>query len=710
MAAPRFSFKVTILTLFTVITLGMSAAVLYVNYQRSSTTAVRVAERLLVQASSRIVAATDQLIEPLFVVTNSAALLPGIDVAAGAREHPLAPVLFSVLERNPQMTAVYLGNGSGDYYRIASLNWLRARPRAAFKAPAEAAFAVQTIVTDRGRRIERWRFLDAQKRDLSQRDDRDGSYDPRERPWYKAARASARVIVTDVYPFASAPSLGLTVARSVGDKKGTVFASDLTLTSISRSLSAVRASQLSGTHNAEIAIFTADGGLLAHSDNDGYERLLDAGDTPRVPGVSEVGHGVMPSILASASSGGPAQMRVAAGDGSEWLAHVERLKPAFGANTYLAIAVPISDVLGPLARSAHETLLMSALVVLAFLPLVYLAAGAVAAPLRRVTDEVARLQNFEIAATPPVRTLIAEIQDLARALAIAKFMLAAFSKYVPKNLVRQIIGSGIEPRLGGERRPVTVFFSDVRDFTTISEQVSPERLMEFTSEYLEGLVKIVLEHHGTVDKFVGDQVMAFWNAPTANPDHASAAARAVLACRDWSNAQNERWAKEGTPILYTRFGLHLGDAVVGNVGSSDRMDYTVVGASINLGSRIEGLNKIYGTQVLISQPVVDAIGDAFVHRPVDRVLPKGAVNPLDVHELVGGAEVEPKVAERCVAWRLFYAIYLGRDWRAATTALYRFRERHGSDALTEIYGERLRRFQAEPPAADWDGVIRYTQK
>ena len=256
-----------------------------------------------------------------------------------------------------------------------------------------------------------------------------------------------------------------------------------------------------------------------------------------------------------------------------------------------------------------------------------------------------------------------------------------------------------------------MFFSDVRDFTTISEQVAPERLMEFTSEYLEGLVNLILQHRGTVDKFVGDQIMAYWNAPTPNPDHAADGCRAILACRDWSNAQNERWARERTPVLYTRFALHLGDAIVGNVGSSDRMDYTVVGATINLGSRIEGLNKVYGTQVLITHPVAQAVGAKFVHRPVDRVLPKGAVHPLDVHELIGGiGDVDAKTLERCKAWSAFYARYLGRNWDACDAELAAFAARFGDDMLTRLYAERLRTFRASPPPADWDGVMRYTTK
>jgi len=719
MAAPRVSFKVTILTLFVMLTVGLSAVVLWLSYQRNSEATLRAAERLLEEEGERIVATTERLLEPLFTVTNSAVLLPGVEVSAPASgEHLLAPVMFAVLERYPQMTAVYVGNGHGDFYRIAALNAVRSNARAWLKAPAQAVFAQQSIASVSGRRVQRWRFLDRERREVGGSVDPDESFDPRQRAWYVTAQKSRTPIVTDYYVFASVPQIGLTVARSVGDANQTVFGADLTLTSVSRALAQARASQLADAHKAEIAVFTLEGALLAHSDHAAYERLLNAADTPRIPGVSEVGSGVMPRILARAPFATPAQLRVAAGDGAQWLAHVTKLTPAFGEHSYVALAVPMDDVLGPLARNARETLLISLGVVLAFLPLVYLAAGAVSAPLRRLTGEVAALQDFDAASPPPLRSAIAEIHNLGAALAQAKAMLGAFGKYVPKNLVRQIYGGAFEPSLGGERRSLTVFFSDVRDFTTISEQVSPERLMEFTSEYLEGLVKVILEHHGTVDKFVGDQVMAYWNAPTPNPSHATDGCLAVLRCCNWSNAQNERWAREGTPILYTRFALHLGDAIVGNVGSSDRMDYTVMGASINLGSRIEGLNKIYGTQVLITRPVSDSIDGHFVRRPVDRVLPKGAVNPLDILELKGvlpghadpDLAVDLRTVALCEEWTRFYQRYLGRDWSLASDALADFVARFGEDTLTAMYAERLARFKADPPAADWDGVIRYSTK
>jgi adenylate cyclase len=713
----RVSFKVTILALFATLTIGLTSVVVYVNYRRDTESTILAANRLFEQVTSRVFDAATQIFDPLVALADTVARLPGIDAvpAPGKTDTLIATILIHTLDRYPQVTSGYLADGAGQFYRIVDLGAGHQAARSALGAPGNSAYAVQSIVTGPdGRRVERWTFLDVGKAVLGTRVDANPAYDPRTRPWYRNALAADRAIVTDYYVFASVPSIGLTVARQCGDAGGHVFAIDVTLQSMSKSLSDVRASQLGGLRGAEIALFHRDGRILAYSDDLAYERTLEA-DQRRVPRVGEVGGTVLARVLEEFAHEGATRLRVADANGGEWLAQVARLPRTFGENAFVTVVVPLDELLGPLARTARQTLIESILVVLAMLPVVYLAARAVSAPLARVTREIEKIRDLDLAPNEPVASAIAEIQDLARALANARIMLGAFAKYVPKNLVRQIVASEVEPKLGGERRPLSVFFSDVKDFTTLSEELAPERLMELTSEYLEGLVKIILANQGTVDKFVGDQIMAYWNAPTPNPGHARDAARAVLRCRDWSNAYNAALAREGHPILYTRFALHLGDAIVGNVGSSDRMDYTVVGATINLGSRIEGLNKIYGTQVLITQPVVDALDASFVHRPVDRVLPKGAVHPLDVHELVGAQDVpelavDARLVERCAGWRAFYEVSSRRDWPAAAAALATFRARHGEDSLTAIYEERLRRFLSEPPPADWDGVIRYTVK
>jgi adenylate cyclase len=721
MAQPRFSFKVTILVVFAALTLTLSAAMLYLNYARNSKATLLAADNLLEQANARILSSIDRMIEPLTTLVDTVVLLPAVDAAAGDLEHPLAPIMIEGLERLPQMASVYLANGRGDFYRVIAFKGDRQSARASVKAPGNAMLATQRIRTDPdGRRDARWRYFDSDGGQTGIEVDPATPYDPRQRPWYIAAQKTPNSIVTDYYAFASVASIGLTVARRWGDANDNVFAADLTMSSVSQYLAEVRAQLLGKTHGAEIAILHRDGRLLAHSDRTSFERALSASANPRIPSVDEVGSGILGTILARQNDGDGPRQRSTDAKGKDWLARIAPLPAAFGDGAILVLAVPTADFLGPLGRTATETLVLSVLIVIGFLPIVYYLAGVISAPLGRVTKEIAAIRQFDLEPHPPIRSAIAEIQDLARTLTATKFMLGAFGKYVPKNLVRQIVDSEIEPKLGGQRIPLTVFFSDVRDFTTISEKVPPERLMEFMSDYLEGLVTIIMENRGTVDKFVGDQIMAYWNAPVPNPNHIADGAIALLRCCNWTNAKNAEWEHDGHPILYTRFALHEGDAIVGNVGSSDRMDYTVVGATINLGSRIEGLNKVYGTQVLITHPVASALDPKrFVLRPIDRVLPKGAVHPLDVYELkgvtTGDAEaidlaVDAHTEALCDAWTGFYGRYLSRDWPAAEDALKRFTQRFGVDSVTRLYEKRLRTFRAAPPAADWDGVIRYSEK
>ena len=723
MGRPRFSFKITILVMFAVLTLGLSTTMLYVNYARNSEATVLAADNLLEQVASKILGATEQMIEPLMALTETIALMPGIEVAIDANaKHPLAPILMAALERAPQMASAYFGNRVGDFFRIAALEGDREAARAVLKAPSDAMFAVQSIVADAERRRDaRWRFLDAKQAEIGSRIDVNTAYDPRTRPWYIDARSAPGTIVTDYYAFASVPSVGLTVARHIDDGNlAGVFAVDLTLSSVSKYLAAVRASQLPGTKNAEIALFHLDGRLLAHSDKDSFEHVINAAASPRIPAVGEVGAGVLAPIVERFRGEGAARMHLADAKGADWLAHVAKLPAAFGEDAYLAVAVPREDFLGPLARTARQTLLISLVIVLAFLPLVYLMANAISAPLDRVTREIERIHNMDVVPGSPIRSAIAEIQDLADSLAQSKFMLRIFGKYVPRNLVQQFIETGTEPVLGGERRRLTVFFSDVRDFTTMSEELPPERLMLLTSEYLEGLVEVILANRGTVDKFVGDQIMAYWNAPTPNPDHVTDGCLTVLRCRDWSNARNAEWEREGQPILYTRFAVHAGDAVVGNVGSADRMDYTVVGNTINLGSRLEGLNKIYGTQVVISDSVADVVAGKFAMRPIDKVLPKGAVHPLRLFELLGAHPdwadapadivVDRATIDRCARWSEIYDLYLARHWTELLGALGDYAAANPGDSVAALYYERVNRFIMEPPTDDWDAIIRYSEK
>jgi adenylate cyclase len=334
--------------------------------------------------------------------------------------------------------------------------------------------------------------------------------------------------------------------------------------------------------------------------------------------------------------------------------------------------------------------------------------------LAQLVGEAEKIRQFELEDAITVDSMIREIHSLARAFESMKGGLRTFGRYVPKALVKQIVQSGMTPTLGGKRQELTVMFTDVRDFTTMSENLAPEDLMQRTSAYFETLGNVIAECRGVVDKYIGDAIMAFWNAPQPDPDHVINACIALLKCRAANEAWNAELTANAFPTFHTRFGLHCGDTVIGNVGSSDRMNYTAVGATVNIASRIEGLNKFYGTQILVSGVIRERTESGFLMRAVDLVLPKGAKTPIAIHELVAaipGNEALPqslwadeRIQALCEEWEDAYTIYLARNWGSARLAFEGIHARFPNDSLTRVFIERCRGFEFDPPESSWNGV------
>lgn len=343
----------------------------------------------------------------------------------------------------------------------------------------------------------------------------------------------------------------------------------------------------------------------------------------------------------------------------------------------------------------------------------------IARTLEGLTQEAEALRALDTSRPLPVASGLAELDRLGDAMRQMKKSLGVFGIYVPRDLVRQLVAHGSEARLGGERRVVTVMFTDVQDFTRIAERMEPEELMRVTSGYFETVTAELLHSQATIDKYVGDAVMALWNAPRRDLAHALHACRGALRARAATRDLARRFAARGWPQLYTRFGLHTGEAVVGNVGSSDRMSYTAIGAMVNLASRLEGLNKFYGTQILVSEATARGAGSGFLFRPIDLVTPRGTTDPVEILELVGLArarepEDEPLLADRVVvqrlpAWREMVQCYRKGRFADAEAAL---EEAGGAaaDPVAAIYAERLARLRAAPPGPDWSPVIAHDSK
>ncbi|MEM6616941.1 MAG: adenylate/guanylate cyclase domain-containing protein [Pseudomonadota bacterium] len=300
---------------------------------------------------------------------------------------------------------------------------------------------------------------------------------------------------------------------------------------------------------------------------------------------------------------------------------------------------------------------------------------------------------------------------------------SAFGQYLSPALVEQLAEDPSKLTLGGETRTLSVLFSDVRGFTAISESYKedPQGLTRLMNQFLTPLSNAIMDRGGTIDKYMGDAIMAFWNAPLDDPDHAKHACDAALAMLrdvDRLNVEREREAEAaGVPFLPLNVGvgINTGDCVVGNMGSDQRFDYSVLGDSVNLASRLEGQSKGYGLPIIVGDATADAARDGFAIIEIDLIRVKGKQEPEHVHAVLGDHAVREsewfgRVAE---ANKALLASYRGRAFESAKEALEALRRADEDGTLTDylaLYAERIEVFEADPPPEDWDGVFVATSK
>lgn len=288
-----------------------------------------------------------------------------------------------------------------------------------------------------------------------------------------------------------------------------------------------------------------------------------------------------------------------------------------------------------------------------------------------------------------------------------RYIKGAFALYLSPEVVERIAESPESLRLAGERREVSLFFSDIEGFTTLSETLDPERLAAVMNRYLTAMTDIILESGGTLDKYIGDAIMAFWNAPLDCPDHALRACRAALLNQAKMGELRTQFAAEGLPPLRVRIGLNTGLASIGNLGSTKRFSYTAMGDEVNLASRLEGVNKQYGTFIMLSEKTRALAGAAIETRELDFIKVKGKNKPIRVYELLGLEGETP--ADRLADARRFeegLAAYRERRWDEAERVFRSLPK----DEPSALFLKRCEHFRHEPPPADWDGSYALKEK
>jgi adenylate cyclase len=531
----------------------------------------------------------------------------------------------------------------------------------------------------------------------------DTHYDPRTRAFYELATAAKHRIWTPPYIFfgekvVGAPQeagarQGITCAEPVYARDGTlrgVVTVDFDLEALSRFVAELHLSA-----HSVVFLYTTDGTILAHpslhvtgkgggelvTKNNVDDALLRTFFTAEGSGQFDFRHDGQRFIAASR----PIDI-----DGRSLTWHVG------------AIA-PVHDFEGPLEKNVRFAVILSGLVIAVAVSLGFMFARQLAKPLAKITSEMELAGRFEIGEHVPSPSWFTEINAMDRALGAMKGGLHSFGAYVPRDLVRSVLATGVRAELGGKTKRLTVFFSDLAGFTTLSETMKPEALVELLGGYFDEMTKVIQSNGGTIDKFIGDAIMAFWNAPKDEPNHASLACTAALACQ--KKLDDMRKGDARLAGLRARIGLATGDVLVGNIGASDRMNYTVMGDTVNLASRLEGLNKAYATPVMIAESTYEAAKQDIVARPIDVVAVKGKLTGVRVFEPIATKATATDADKRfCAAATRALDAYLARDFAAAAKAWDDALAIRGDDEPSKLMKARSLAYAAAPPPSDWNGV------
>jgi adenylate cyclase len=545
--------------------------------------------------------------------------------------------------------------------------------------------------------------------------------DPRPRPYYRLARDAKKPVWTEVYTFFGSggrlASPGVTYATPVF-RDGTllgVLSADFDLRTISSFLSSLDLLQ----HGLAFVVEQrADGtrSVIAHPTPEILTRPVSPGATeretfpfeeisdPRVVAMVKA----LPVALPKDKTD-PTPTRFMLGD----TAFVGSYLPLADGNLSWVICVvaPEDDILGPVRKSNRQTeIIVAAGVGMALLLALFLG-RVLARPLRRLANETEAIGRFELDSRENVRSPFLEVDRLAVAMEEMKRGLRSFRKFVPADLVHELLKSGKEAQVGGERKTLTIHFSDIAGFTSIAETLPPEELVSYLGDYLEAMTEPIHRSGGTVDKYIGDAIMAFWGAPQSDDDHALHACEAALANRARLEKLNEKWVSEGRPRFDARAALNTGEVIVGNLGTGSKLDYTVIGDAVNLASRLEGLNKRYGTSLMISEDTLALVRDRVVVRPLDRVSVKGKNKSVAIYELVGMCGAVSKEEELAAAAHTeAFDLYLARKFEDASMKLREILATRKDDVAAKGLLARCADLIANPPDADWDGSQKMTEK
>jgi adenylate cyclase len=652
----------SIVLLFVILVVPIFTAMLWFTYTTNDsmtrTNAKDLMERFRFEATTN----TQNLLKPIETMVGTAATL-GSTQQQFFRDATSWDYLKDILSHSETTSSVYVGFEDGTFRMV-----MRTTPGMLIQnqsVPADSNLAYRWI--DRGNINQLNQsvfdiFTFKNKQDLAIGATQvPATYDPRQRDWYRAASINKKVTITAPYIFSSSGLPGITIAApfyAEGKMIG-VIAADITLENLSKFL-------------AERVVSKGAMSLII----DDHDKVIANSNlkeqAKRVAGKIDLKHvGALDSDLPALAM--VQQSKVS--NKEEYAVSFSSFASDSSKRWQILIVAPLDDFSGPLKENNKRLLIFGTLAIILQILFIYFLSRLIAKPLERLEKKVNDVRELvEVAQPEVIESPIREIASLSRAVDTLDHAVRSFAAFVPVGLVKHLIDSEQQLQLGGKSRFLTIMFCDVEAFSTLAESSPTQELLMRISAYLEAVTLSVNEEHGTIDKFIGDAAMAFWGAPAELNDHAWHACAAAVRISQRMAKLNEQWVSEGLAPLQIRIGIHCDSVMVGNIGSKHRMSYTVMGDAVNIASRLEGVNKDYGTQICVSQSIYREVGERLTLRPIDEVTVKGRRSASHIYELFGvidgdhqtsGLEASEETIEQCKLTKFAHQAYAEKNWQEA---------------------------------------------
>jgi class 3 adenylate cyclase/ABC-type nitrate/sulfonate/bicarbonate transport system substrate-binding protein len=627
MRRPRLSLIMSLL--FIGLSIPVLIFILIYNYNKNSAGMVSILNDAVAQTSRAGVERTQDLIEntesPLRFLAELASADPGY-----FRTEQSNDLLYRALTSGAYIDAAYVSFEDG-YHRVVT-RIDEDRRRADPKIPATANWHASYIdaITYALSRVRHRKFFDIWPNQVGKYDVGTDT-DIRRLPGYQSAKTTRTLAVTEpsINPDTGFPIISLRIPIFRGVEFLGCASANITVDVLSRFLDRHRASARSITFVAD----RSNGKIIAFPEKQKGVRIENG--ALKIATLSDIDDpDVREAHRQRANTGNDRFAFQSPTNGGDYIAAFANFPGGFGQPWQVITLTPVDDFVGTLKKTNRLILIVIIGLTLVELFFIFFASRRLSRPVENVSRQLQAIEslNFDAPARPPSN--IQEIAKLESAASLLRTSLKSFSSFVPLDVVRQLIKSGIPLTLGVEPRFLTVFFSDLENFSSHSETLAPDDLLVQISTYLEEVSSAISQECGTVDKFIGDGVMAFWNAPVQRPDHVlRACAAAVRAARRMERVNNA-WEAEGRPRIQIRIGLNCANVLVGNIGSSNRLSYTALGDGVNVAARLEGINKLFGTTICISDSIYDQVEADILARPIKRVQVKGRKTEFMIYELL----------------------------------------------------------------------------